>query len=221
MRGVTSAAPHFHSWFRTGLSTGISLAKVRFRRFRTGLQKRKPPDERSVQRILDTFRLRRKRNPFPRFFRTNMRASGGRRKVPDMDSENSPGRAAPSEFSERHYFANGRRNCHSGGFPTKYCPDRNRSGKVGLRNVRIPTGPLVNLRMDPPHGFERRVDCNLVTRSDRCVRKSDLGGSRNSGWCCAARKTGTLNRRRPIGCTCSQCRNQQGGAHCGLHSRGF
>src|SRR4029077_2649416 len=108
----------------------------------------------------DTFRLRGKRNSFPRFFRTDMRAFGGRRKVPDMDSENTSSLAAPSNFSERHYFADGRRNCHSGGFPMKYGPDRNRSGKVGLRNVRIPIGPPVDPRMDPPDSFERRVDCN-------------------------------------------------------------
>jgi len=76
---------------------------LRFNRFRTGLQKYKPPDERRVQGILDTFRLRGKRNPFPQFFRTNMRAFGVTEQF-HMDSENTPSLAAPSKFSERHYL---------------------------------------------------------------------------------------------------------------------
>src|ERR1700745_2144345 len=72
----------------------------------------------------------REAKPFPRFFRPNMCAFGSSPKVPHMDSEDTPSLAAPSKFSERRYFANGRRNCHSGGFPMKYGPDRDWSGKV-------------------------------------------------------------------------------------------
>ena len=103
---------------RTGLSAGVSLENLRFR----GLQEGKPSDERCIQRALNTFRLRGKRDSFPRLFRPNMCAFVDLEKVPYMHTENALGLAAPRKFSERHNFADGRRDCHTRGFPMEDGP---------------------------------------------------------------------------------------------------
>src|SRR5580704_7242653 len=94
VRGVTSSAPRLHSWFRTGLSTCISLAGP-FRRFGTGLQKSKPPDERRVERILPF--VAREAKPHPTILPCRHVSLRGRRKLSDMHSENTPGLAAQSQ----------------------------------------------------------------------------------------------------------------------------
>ena len=81
-------------------------------------------------------------------------------------TENPPGLAAPCEFLEGHDFSYGRGDFHPCGFPTKDRPYCDRSDEVCLRDVGIPLGPGIYLRVHLPYGFERAlivISCRDMT----------------------------------------------------------